>query len=197
MRDDLAPLVLGSTIPLVRFRLDEDHLETVPLRPTQPISAVDLAVALLEYHRIRGVPVDASLQVDSPDGPILDVCMLPGSRELPQPSHDAVSGREAAARAGVTYRQVDYWVTMFPRFAAELRTDMSPGSGTFRTIRKDRMPRVHIVADLVRCGMDLRTIMAIEHQERLAKRAVIVGDSRYFRARIRARKFKVRGSTTN
>lgn len=85
----------------------------------------------------------------------------------------SIAGREAARRARITYRQLDYWLTTYRGFAASIGTNANPGSGIGRTIRVAAMPKLHVTADLVRFGLPVPIVMSMTHQKRLRLRAVM------------------------
>jgi hypothetical protein len=111
-----------------------------------------------------------------------------GGRE---PASAGLTGRQAAAAAGITYRQLDYWVTLY---ADELALEVgNPGSGVARAIPRRVMPRLHVAARLVELGLSPTRVFALDHQARLRLRATMVkvltpdrGERRRAREQLRA-----------
>ena len=99
--------------------------------------------------------VDEAREIGRHDQPIPEPERRPGM----------VTGADVAKLTGISYRQVNYWIT---HYADQLGiTDPHPGSGYPLWVPASQLPEFHVIAGLREQGIALWRIMQMDHQQRL------------------------------
>lgn len=84
---------------------------------------------------------------------------------------DHLTTVEACERLGISYRQLNYWVTGWGPLLGI--PEAQPGSGQPVWIPCARMPQLRTIARLRALGMELDVVMALDHGTRLRLLAVM------------------------
>jgi hypothetical protein len=81
----------------------------------------------------------------------------------------------------MTYRQLDYWLTVYGHLLGVEET--SPGSGNPRSVPELMLPRLRVIWELRCLGFPLGQIMRYSHNTRLAIRGSMHKVLRIYRGR--------------
>lgn len=77
-----------------------------------------------------------------------------------------VSAPHAAAIAGVSFRQLDYWLRTYPAALAIDVDGAGEGTGTWRSIAAADVPKIHVVGALSQLGLAPNIAMLMDHDGR-------------------------------
>lgn len=91
-------------------------------------------------------------------------------RTLTDATH--LTGRQLTERLpGVTYRQVDYLMTIYGRYLDV--QEPNPGSGNPRRVARRELPYLHVIFDLVTMGLGQETVMALARDDARRVRSLL------------------------